>query len=79
MHKEYDSLKILKVKDSLNITKQKKTDIKNKLVVTGRGRDKIGLGIKKHKIFMYEINELQGFIVQHREYSQYFITTLNRV
>ena len=23
---------------------------------------------------MYKINKLQGYIVQHREYSQYFIT-----
>ena len=24
-----------------------------------------------------EINKLQGYIVQHREYSQYFIVTIN--
>ena len=28
---------------------------------------------------MYKINKLQGYIVQHREYSQYFIITLNGV
>ena len=25
---------------------------------------------------MYKINKLQGYIVQHREYSQYFIVTI---
>ena len=25
---------------------------------------------------MYKINKLQGYIVQHREYSQYFIRTI---
>ena len=28
---------------------------------------------------MYKINNLQGHIVQHREYSQYFIITINGV
>ena len=28
---------------------------------------------------MYKINKLQGYIVQHREYSQYFIITRNGV
>ena len=28
---------------------------------------------------MYEINKLQGYIVQHREYSQCFIITINGV
>ena len=27
----------------------------------------------------YKINKLQGYIVQHREYSQYFIITINGV
>lgn len=26
---------------------------------------------------MYKINKLQGFIIQHREHSQYFILTIN--
>ena len=28
---------------------------------------------------MYKIKKVQGYIVQHREYSQHFIITLNRV
>ena len=28
---------------------------------------------------MYKINKLQGYIVQHREYSKYFIITINGV
>ena len=28
---------------------------------------------------MYKISKLQGYIVQHREYSQYFIITINGV
>ena len=28
---------------------------------------------------MYKINKLQRYIVQHREYSQYFTATVNRV
>ena len=27
---------------------------------------------------MYKINKLHGYSVQHREYSQYFIITINR-
>ena len=28
---------------------------------------------------MYKINKLQGYIIQHTEYSQYFIITINGV
>ena len=28
---------------------------------------------------MYEVNKLQGYIVQHREYRQYFIIAFNGV
>ena len=28
---------------------------------------------------MYKMNNLQGYSVQHREYSQYFMITLNGV
>ena len=34
-----------------------------------------GYEIKKCKT-MHKINKLQGYIVQHREYSQYFIITV---
>ena len=30
-----------------------------------------------HKTTMYKINELQGYIVQAKEYSQYFIIIMN--
>ena len=35
-------------------------------------------GIKRFKL-MYNISKLQGYIVQHRVYSQYFIMTINRI
>ena len=31
------------------------------------------------KTTMYKINKLQGYIVQYREYSQYFIITINGI
>ena len=40
------------------------------------GRGKIGEGAQEVQITRYKINRLQGCNVQHREYSQYFITTL---
>ena len=43
-----------------------------------RGRDKIGWGIKRYKL-PYKIDKLQGYIVQHKKYSQYLIITLNGV
>ena len=36
-------------------------------------------GLRRTNYCMYKINKLQGYIVQHREYSQYFIITLNGV
>ena len=43
------------------------------------GRDKVGIGDEEVQTAMYKVNKLQGCIVQHREYSQYFIVTFNRV
>ena len=46
------------------------------------GRSKIGVGdkeVQNSMYSMYKINKLQGYIVQHREYSQYFIITINGV
>ena len=40
----------------------------------GRGRGNIGVGDKEVQTTMYKMNKLQGYIVQHREYSQYFKT-----
>ena len=64
----------------MDITKKKQTVIGNKLVVTsgervGR-RGKSAVGDLEAQTTMYEINKLQGYIVQHREYSQYIIITL---
>ena len=44
----------------------------------GKG-GKIGAETYKVQTTMYKINKLQGYIAQHREYSQYFIITLNGV
>lgn len=40
------------------------------------GQDR-GRGLRGTNIAMYKVNKLQEYIVQHREYSQYFIATLN--
>ena len=45
----------------------------------GKGSSKIGVGDEEVQTTPYEINKLQGYIIQHREYSQYFIITLNGV
>ena len=46
----------------------------------GRGRGKVGVGDKEvQTTTYYKINKLQGYVVQHREYSQYFIITINGV
>ena len=36
-------------------------------------------GLRGTNIAMYKVNKLQGYIVQHRESSQYFIITVNGV
>ena len=43
-----------------------------------RGMDKIRVGDKEVQTSMTK-NKLQGYIVQHKEYSQYFIINLNEV
>ena len=35
--------------------------------------------LKEVQTTMYKINKLQGYIVQHREYSQYFIIATNGI
>ena len=42
-------------------------------------RGKIDVCDQEVQITMYKINRLQGYILQHKEHSQYFIITLNRV
>ena len=59
------------------------TDLQNKLVVTGGEREgwkgKIRVGDYEAQTIMYKINKLQRYVIQHREYSQYFIIMLNVV
>ena len=43
------------------------------------GRGKKEVGDEEVQTIMYEINKLQGYSAQHREYSQYFIITMNGV
>ena len=43
------------------------------------GRGKIGVGDQEVQVTMYKINEIQEYIVQHRERSQYFIIILNEI
>ena len=65
------------------ITKQKQTyRFREKMQLPvgrrkGKGQGR-GRGLKG-KTPMYGINKIQEYIVQYREYSQYFITTLNEV
>ena len=37
------------------------------------------MGRGSRDTIVYKINKLQGCIVQHREYSQYFIATINKI
>ena len=49
------------------------------MVTTGErneGREKKGVGDYKVQTTIYNINKLQEYIVQHREYSQCFIITI---
>ena len=53
------------------------------------GRGSIGIGDEEKQTTMYKINtkyyekkkinKLQGYIIQHRKYNQYFIITINGV
>ena len=71
-----------KIKQTSKYNK-KETDSENKLVVTSGeregGRGKIGEEDQEVQTTMYKINKLQGYTVQHRKHSQYFIITLNGV
>ena len=64
----------------VNITTKKNrlTNIENKLVATsGEGQD--DGRVLTNTNYIYKINKLQEYIVQHREFSQYFRITLNLV
>ena len=43
----------------------------------GGGRGETEVGGKEVQTIMYKMNKLQRYIAQHREYSQYFIISLN--
>ena len=43
----------------------------------GEGQDR-GRGLRGTNYYVL-INKVQGYIIQHREYSQYFIITLNGI
>ena len=45
----------------------------------GRRMGKMAVGDLKARTTVYKINKLQGYTVQNRAYSQYFIITLYRV
>ena len=42
-------------------------------------RQEMGVGDSEIQTAMYKINELQGYIVQHREYSQHIRITIKEV
>ena len=42
-------------------------------------RSKIGVGDKRYKLLGYEVNNLQVYIVQYRNYSQYFTIILSGI
>ena len=43
------------------------------------GKGDIGVGNYEVQTILYKINKLQVYIVQHREYSQYFIMSIHAV
>ena len=45
----------------------------------GDRRDKIGLRGQEVKTTMYKIDRLQGYMVEHREYSHYFKITIDGI
>ena len=63
----------------MHITKRKQTHRNREQTSAEREgkRGQIGKGDKKEQTTMYKINTLQGY--SNREYSQYFIITLNGV
>ena len=67
----------------MNIIKQKQTHRYREQTSGYQGErgwgSKTGAETYEVQTIMYKINKLQGYIVQHREYSQYFIITLNGV
>ena len=62
----------------MNITKRKQTH-RYREQTSGYqwGGGKTGMGLRGTNYHVQ--NKLQGYIVQHREYSQYFIITINGI
>ena len=69
----------------MSITKQKPTHRCKKQAkwlppVTGTKEESSqGYGIKELQTAMYKTNKIQGYIAWYKEYSQYFIITINGV
>ena len=66
----------------VNITKQKQTHRyreKNSGYQWGERREEWQAKRELRDVTMYKINKLQEYTVQHREYSQCFIITINGV
>ena len=67
----------------VNITKNSPRfkDMENKLVGSREGKreGKYRGRVLRVQTILYKIIELQGYIVKHREYSQYFIIAINGV
>ena len=67
----------MEFKNKVNEYNKTETDTgtENKLVDTSGGRGETGNRFKTR--YKSDINEIQESNVQHKEYSQYFMTTLN--
>ena len=67
----------------MNTAKKKQTHrYKEPVLTSGErevGRSKIGVWDKEVQTTLYKTSKLQRYTVQHREYIQYFIVTLNEV
>ena len=65
----------------VNTTKRKQTHRYKELTSVYRweaeGGGEMSVGDEKVQTIMYKINKLQGYIVQHRKCSQYFIIIVN--
>ena len=65
----------------MKYNKEKYIQRKKQCLSEGRrvGEGQISEGGSEVQTTMYKINKLQGYNIQHREYSQYFVITLHGV
>ena len=74
---------IWKIKQSSKYNKKETdSDTENKLVTTSGEREEQGQKRGRRlrgTNYIRKINKQQGYIVQHKEYGQYFIITINGV